>query len=258
MFRSTAEGETGHAHGHLEYLEDVGGPATDMPIGPAPENLAAAITGETHEPSDMYPGMARTARAQGFDEIAEWFETLATTEMSIARRLSRDASGLYATCFVNCNNPGIGEATRAVLARNGVETEVSYPRCCGMPQFAQEMEIEAGGRNPAVSADAPDRAVGSRLWHRRSVVGREELEACNPLIPQGSELSAAVMFDIDDPVRRAETLTRLDSIEHRAFVDVAGVGVRSEPDPTRENTSPEGKASSVQFLKFSFAPQQIE
>jgi rubrerythrin len=89
VFRSTAEGETGHAHGHLEYLEEVGDPATDLPIGATPENLAAAIAGETHEYADMYPGMARTAREEGFDEIAEWFETLAKAEKSHAGRFQR-------------------------------------------------------------------------------------------------------------------------------------------------------------------------
>ena len=61
VFRSTAEGETGHAHGHLEYLEEVGDPATGMPIGSTAENLASAIAGETHEYTDMYPGMAKAA-----------------------------------------------------------------------------------------------------------------------------------------------------------------------------------------------------
>src|SRR5262245_57323886 len=56
VFRSTAEGETGHAHGHLEYLETVGDPATGLPIGETSANLKAAIAGETHEYSDMYPG----------------------------------------------------------------------------------------------------------------------------------------------------------------------------------------------------------
>jgi len=77
VFRSTAEGETGHAHGHLEYLEAVGDPATGLPIGATKDNLKAAIAGETHEYTDMYPGMAKTAREEGFDEIADWFETLA-------------------------------------------------------------------------------------------------------------------------------------------------------------------------------------
>ncbi len=62
VFRSTAEGETGHAHGHLEYLEAVGDPATGMPIGGTADNLKAAIAGETHEYTDMYPGMAKSAR----------------------------------------------------------------------------------------------------------------------------------------------------------------------------------------------------
>ena len=77
VFRSTAEGETGHAHGHLEYLEEVGDPGTGMPIGETKANLASAVQGETHEYTDMYPGMAKTAREEGFEEIADWFETLA-------------------------------------------------------------------------------------------------------------------------------------------------------------------------------------
>ena len=89
VFRSTAEGETGHAHGHLEYLEEVGDPATAMPFGSTAENLVAAVAGETHEYTDMYPGMARTARDEGFDEIADWFETLAKAEKSHAGRFQR-------------------------------------------------------------------------------------------------------------------------------------------------------------------------
>ena len=84
VFRSTAEGETGHAHGHLEYLEECGDPATGEPIGDTVANLKASIAGETHEYTDMYPGMAKTAREEGFDEIADWFETLAKAERSHA------------------------------------------------------------------------------------------------------------------------------------------------------------------------------
>ena len=89
VFRSTAEGETGHAHGHLEFLEAVGDPATGKPIGTTDKNLAAAIHGETHEYTDMYPSMARSARQEGFDEIADWFETLAKAEKSHAGRFQR-------------------------------------------------------------------------------------------------------------------------------------------------------------------------
>ena len=89
VFRSTAEGETGHAHGHLEYLEQVGDPATGEPMGETEDNLKSAIAGETHEYTDMYPGMARTARDEGFDEIADWFETLAKAEKSHAGKFQR-------------------------------------------------------------------------------------------------------------------------------------------------------------------------
>jgi rubrerythrin len=89
VFRSTAEGETGHAHGHLEYLEEVGDPATGLPIGETKDNLVSAVQGETHEYTDMYPGMAKTAREEGFEEIADWFETLAKAEKSHAGKFQK-------------------------------------------------------------------------------------------------------------------------------------------------------------------------
>ncbi len=96
VFRSTAEGETGHAHGHLEYLEAVGDPATGMPIGSTAANLKAAIAGETHEYTNMYPSMAKSAREEGFDEIADWFETLARAERSHANRFQKALDNLDA------------------------------------------------------------------------------------------------------------------------------------------------------------------
>ncbi len=96
LFRNTAEGETGHAHGHLDYLAEVGDPATDMPIGDSAANLKSAVAGETHEYTDMYPGMARSARDEGFDEIADWFETLAKAERSHANKFQKALDNLGA------------------------------------------------------------------------------------------------------------------------------------------------------------------
>ena len=91
VFRSTAEGETGHAHGHMEYLitGGAGEPGTGMPAKTVAEALQAAIAGETHEYTDMYSGMAKTAREEGFDEIADWFETLAKAERSHANKFTK-------------------------------------------------------------------------------------------------------------------------------------------------------------------------
>lgn len=89
VFTETAEGETGHAHGHLDYLAEVGDPATDMPIRSIEQNLQSAIHGETHEYTNMYPSMAKDARDEGFDEIAEWFETLAKAERSHANTFQK-------------------------------------------------------------------------------------------------------------------------------------------------------------------------
>jgi rubrerythrin len=89
LFKDTADGETGHAHGHLDYLKQVGDPATGLPIGNTAKNLKAAVAGETHEYETMYPGMAKMARQEGFEDIAEWFETLAKAEKSHAGRFQK-------------------------------------------------------------------------------------------------------------------------------------------------------------------------
>ena len=89
LFRDTAEGETGHAHGHLDFLKVVGDPATGKPIGNTRKNLEAAVAGETYEFTEMYPGFAKTARDEGFEDVAEWFETLARAEKSHAGRFQK-------------------------------------------------------------------------------------------------------------------------------------------------------------------------
>ena len=89
LFRDTAEGETGHAHGHLDFIKEVGDPATGEPIGDTESNLKAAVAGETYEYTQMYPGFAKTAREEGHQEIAEWFETLAKAEKAHAGRFAK-------------------------------------------------------------------------------------------------------------------------------------------------------------------------
>ena len=94
LFRSTAEGETGHAHGHLDYLAQVGDPATGEPIGDTEDNFKSAVAGETYEYTQMYPGFSKTARDEGFTEIADWFETLARAEKSHAGRFAQGLESL--------------------------------------------------------------------------------------------------------------------------------------------------------------------
>ncbi|HLG93164.1 MAG TPA: rubrerythrin family protein [Acidimicrobiales bacterium] len=89
LFRSVAEGETGHAFGHFDYLVEVGDPVTGEPVGPTQDNLKSAIAGETYEYTEMYPGFAKTAREEGFEAISEWFETLARAEKSHAGRFTQ-------------------------------------------------------------------------------------------------------------------------------------------------------------------------
>jgi rubrerythrin len=94
LFRDTSEAETGHAFGHLDFLKEVGDPCTGVPIGSTEKNLKSAIEGETYEYTEMYPGFAKTARDEGFLELAEWFETLAKAEKSHAGRFNKGLDGL--------------------------------------------------------------------------------------------------------------------------------------------------------------------
>ena len=80
----------------------------------------------------------------------------------------------------------------------------------------------------------------------------DELAAYNPLIPQGRELVATVMFEIDDPIRRARVLATLGGVENRAFLRIGADTIRGVSEEDQERTREDGKASSVQFLRFPF------
>jgi rubrerythrin len=96
LFRDTAEGETGHAFGHMDFLAAVGDPATGEPVGGTDKNLASAVAGETFEFTAMYPGFAKTAREEGFEEVADWFATLARAEKTHAGRFKKALDTLNA------------------------------------------------------------------------------------------------------------------------------------------------------------------
>ena len=85
----------------------------------------------------------------------------------------------------------------------------------------------------------------------------DELAAYNPLIPQGAELVATVMFEIDDPLRRARVLGMLGGVEDHAFVRVGAETVRGMPEGDQERSREDGKASAVQFVRFAFTPSQV-
>ncbi|HEY0560763.1 MAG: hypothetical protein JWM48_1874 [Mycobacterium sp.] len=96
LFRDTAEGETGHAFGHLDFLLDAGDPATGEPMGTTAKNLASAVAGETYEFTAMYPGFAKDARDEGFEEIADWMATLARAEKTHAGRFKKALDAVQA------------------------------------------------------------------------------------------------------------------------------------------------------------------
>jgi hypothetical protein len=85
----------------------------------------------------------------------------------------------------------------------------------------------------------------------------DELRAYNPLVPNGRELVATVMFEIEDPVRRARTLAKLGGVERHMFMTVGGDRIQAVPEGDVERTKADGKTSSVHFMHFPFAPAQI-
>jgi len=89
LFRSIAEGETGHALGHFDFLVEAGDPITGVIAESTEDNLRSAIAAEAYESSQMYPMFAQTARSEGFHEVADWMETLAGAENGHVERLSR-------------------------------------------------------------------------------------------------------------------------------------------------------------------------
>src|SRR6204780_885365 len=141
LFRDTAEGETGHAHGHLDYLKSVGAPATGLPMGDSSVNLKSAIAGETHEYTDMYPGMAKVAREEGFTEIADWFETLAKAEGSHANRFQKalDPLGLRVRCEAG---PSLTDPKTTGSREGSLQAPIRHPLKWREASFYDEAALE--------------------------------------------------------------------------------------------------------------------
>ena len=87
---------------------------------------------------------------------------------------------------------------------------------------------------------------------------KDELIAYNPLIPNGKELTATLMFEIDNPVLRAAFLGKVGGIEEKVFIKIDGEIIKAIPEEDVDRTSSEGKASSVQFIHFKFTDEQIQ
>ena len=86
---------------------------------------------------------------------------------------------------------------------------------------------------------------------------KDELEAYNPLIPQGKELVTTLMFEIDNPISRIDFLGKVGGIEEKAYIQIDSEKIKANPETDVDRTSTEGKASSVQFLHFNFSDNQI-
>ncbi len=151
LFRSVAEGETGHAFGHFDYLKEVGDPVTGVSVGPTEDNLKSAIEGETYEYTEMYPGFAKTAREEGFEEIAEWFETLARAEKSHAGRFNEglavgrlSVNGRIDRLARPAETGETSETGETGWSGKAGETGVGRPECPGSAVTAYRVDVGGG------------------------------------------------------------------------------------------------------------------
>ena len=96
VFQELSDATTEHAFGHLDFLKEAGDPATGMAIGGVATALQSAIDSETYEYAEMYPGMAKTARQEGFIELADWFERVGKAARAHADRLAKALESLKA------------------------------------------------------------------------------------------------------------------------------------------------------------------
>ena len=155
LFRSVAEGETGHAFGHFDFLAEVGDPVTGEAVGATSDNLRSAVAGETYEYTEMYPGFARTARDEGFDEVAEWLETLReATGMALlgpGQRLEPFTDGVEALVAGSAGEAGVHLGVlvgltldgRAEVVLGGADGEVGH-RVAGIGEEVEVPERMAG------------------------------------------------------------------------------------------------------------------
>ena len=221
VFRSTAEGETGHAHGHLDYLAQVGDPATGLPIGATRSNLKAAIAGETHEYTDMYPGMAKAARERGLRRD---------------RRLVRDAGESRALARESfpegAGRPGrLGSPSRARSVA-GVATldarSRCAPRCSGA--FAGRRSGPARAcQTSARSCPQQDKTMTEREGNLQAPT-RHPLDWRNPEFYDDAALDKELerVFDICHGCRRCVSLcqsfpTLFDLVDNSPTMEVDGV-----------------------------------
>jgi rubrerythrin len=177
LFRSVAEGETGHAFGHFDFLKEVGDPVTGVPVGPTTEdNLKSAIEGETYEYTEMYPGFAKTARDEGLEEVAEWLETLARAEKSHAGRFTQ---GLESVSYERERDEFRSRVIAAKKLRRisvGPVVTLTFESRLTMRFQVQEM------------ARAEKMITDEQIQH--------ELDVYNRLLPSHGELSATLFLEL--------------------------------------------------------------
>ncbi len=206
VFRSTAEGETGHAHGHLEYLEAVGDPVTGVPIGTTDKNLKSAIAGETYEYTDMYPGMAKTAREEGFEEIARLARdacqggALAREPLQEGARYSRRISGNHEAV-----SAALAVSSRTAFAPFPVEEQDTMAE----GNVAREGNLKAPYRHPLDWKNA-------EFWDEKALYREMERQfdichTCRRCFPLCE--SFPTLFDLID---NSESL-ELDCVPHEAY-----------------------------------------
>ena len=267
LFRSVAEGETGHAFGHFDFLAEVGDPVTGVAVGATDDNLKSAVAGETYEYTEMYPGFARTARDEGFEEIAEWLETLARREEP---RRSLPAGTRIGQLRPNPHHPrGPGEhpgpsSRRSEAVRKLTVEDILDGRAYERERDELRKSIIALKRRRRVALgelvtvvfentetmrwQVMEMARAERMLRDEQIA--HEVATYNELVPDDGELSATLFLELRSDAELREWLGKLVGIERCvALVLADGTTISGEP-LDEERLTRDDVTAAVHFLRF--------
>ena len=278
LFRSVAEGETGHAFGHFDFLAEVGDPVTGVTVGATSDNLQSAIAGETYEYTEMYPGFSRTARRRGLRgdcgvardagprrEEPRGPVPSRAREHLVTLRLWRDPCAGTGPR----TNRGSETSMRKLTVEDIQDLRVYERERDDFRRFIIEMKrarrVTLGPiltivfeNTDTMRWQVQEMARIERMLRDEQIA--TEIDTYNQLIPDPGELSGTLLLELTSEPALREWLPRLVGIEHRVSVvlpDGRGVvGAPSDDDESRLTRS--DTTAAVHFVKFAFTADDIE
>ncbi|KAG1648750.1 Rubrerythrin-1 [Nymphon striatum] len=227
-FRSTAEGETGHALGHLDYMSEAGDPVTGQPIGTTQQNLTASLTAETHEYTDMYPAMAKTARDEG---PPRGIAVRGAADPAVSRLVGRDDIVDYATYN------DTREEQRPAILREKKKRRI---------HIHEHLTLLFENRD-TLRYQIQEIMRAERIVREADI--EHEIGVYNAILGDQGDLGAVLLIEIADAALRNQLLREWVGLQSHVYVELAdGSKKYASFDPMQVG---DDRLSAVQYLRFA-------